>query len=150
MKTLLFAAILYLLGIVLILLLRPRTMFDEDGNWKEFGTLSNEHTLFPFWLFCIVWAALSYCITLVFTNDVSAAATVGATAALRQTEPPEDLVQPLPSKRARAKPKEVNHGDMKPGYYILDANELKKSGVPKYIYIGREGSEPVAVRSDSE
>ena len=136
------------MGIVVILLLRPRIMFDEDGKWKEFGTLSNEHTVFPFWLFCIVWAALSYCISLVFINDVHTAGT-GA-AALRQTEPPEDLVHPLPSKRARAKAKESTHGDMKPGYYILDANELKKSGIPKYIYIGSEGGEPLAVRSESE
>jgi len=152
MKTLLFAAILYLLGIIIILLLRPRLMFDEDGKWKEFGMVAGDHTLFPFWLFCITWAALSYCVTLVFVNDAPIAAMATTAGLLRQIEPPEDLVHPLPSKK-KSKAKESPHGDMKPGYYILDANELKKTGVPKYIYIGTNNSEPVAVdreRSDSE
>jgi hypothetical protein len=64
MRTLLLAAILYLIGVVVILLLRPSIMFDEDGHWKEFGSLSRDHTIFPFWLFCITWAVVSYCITL--------------------------------------------------------------------------------------
>ena len=29
-------------------------------------------------------------------------------------------------------------GDMKKGYYILDANETMKKGIPKYIYLGPE------------
>ena len=149
MKTLLFAAILYLIGIIIILLFRPRVMFDEDGKWKEFGILSEYHTLFPFWLFCILWAVVSYATVAFLLPEHSVA--VAASGLLRQIEPPDDLVHPLPSKK-RGKAKESPYGDMKPGYYMLDATELKRTGVPKYIFIGNDNSEPVAVareRSDS-
>ena len=143
MKTLLFAAILYLVGIVIVLLLRPALMFSSDGQWKEFGTMSNEHTIFPFWLFCVVWAAISYCITVTFISDPVKTGMVvsglSGTARLRETEPPEDLVHPLPSK------KKSKSGMSKPGYYMLDAKEMKKSGVPKYIYVGADSSEAIAL-----
>ena len=121
-------------------------MFDKDGQWKEFGTLSKDDTIFPFWLFCVVWAALAYCITvaLIFdpVNTSIMVSGLSGSARLLETESPEDLVQPLPSKK---KGKSV-----KPGYYILDAKEMKKSGVPKYIYVGNNSSEAVALGSDIE
>jgi len=157
MRTLLFAAILYLIGVVVVLLLRPSFMFDENGNWKEFGTLSNNHTIFPFWLFCIVWAALSYCITLLGGSYESGAiASVATTAMLSENESPEDLVYPLPPKRkSKAAPTknliETPNGTMKPGYYMLNAKETKKSGIPKYVFIGNDSSEPVPVgKEDSD
>ena len=147
MKTLLFAAILYLVGIVIILLLRPTLMFTSDGQWKEFGTMSKDHTIFPFWLFCIVWAAVSYCITLIFiASPVKAGIAVSGlsgTARLLETEPPEDLVQPLPPKK-----KSKSVVPSKPGYYVLDAKEMKKSGVPKYIYVGKDSSEAIAAAKE--
>lgn len=144
MKTLLFAAILYLTGIVVVLLLRPALMFDEQGQWKEFGTISNDHTIFPFWLFCIMWGAVSYCITLFFVNEPfgAAVATVAAARKIRE-ELPEGLVEPLPPKKKSKPAKPATHGDMKPGYYILDAKELKRTGVPKYTYVGDENSQLV-------
>ena len=151
MRTLLFAAILYLVGIVAILLLRPSIMFDEQGQWKEFGTIATDHTIFPFWLFCIAWSAISYCITLFFMDPAET-----SSAPFRETELPEDLVMPMPSKKKKAtkhKETEVSQGNMKPGYYILDSKELKKSGVPKYIYMGDNDSKPIPVgkeESDSE
>jgi len=146
MRTLLFAAILYLVGIVIILLLRPSIMFDEQGQWKEFGTVSADHTVFPFWLFCISWSALSYCITLFFMDP-------SERGPLLETELPEDLVMPLPSKKklkaaSKQKDAEAPYGSMKPGYYILDSKEMKKSGVPKYIYMGDEGSKPIPLGKD--
>lgn len=61
MKTLLTSALIYLAGVAIILYLKPRLMFANDGQWKEFGlTQDSRHTWFPFWLFCIVWALLSY------------------------------------------------------------------------------------------
>ena len=83
---------------------------------------------------------------------------VAAAATLRETEPPEDLVQPLPSKKrgkatAVAATTPANTGNMKPGYYILDTKELKKTGVPKYIYVGDENSQPIPLgreESDAE
>ena len=158
----LFAAILYLVGIVVILLLRPALMFDNKGQWKEFGTISTDHTIFPIWLFCILWAALSYCITLVLIHDpihrstlISGAATAAAT--FRETDLPEDLVHPLPPKRkgkaTKATETAAQRENMKSGYYILDSKELKKTGVPKYIYVGDDNSQPIPVgreESDAE
>ena len=157
----LFAAILYLVGVVVILLLRPALMFDNKGQWKEFGTISTDHTIFPLWLFCILWAALSYCITLIFIHEpvhrstlISGLATAAAT--LRETEPPEDLVHPLSPKRKGkgAKATETTAAQQettKSGYYMLDSKELKKTGVPKYIYVGDDKSQPIPVgREDSD
>lgn len=60
MKVLLISFLVYLLGIVGILYFKPKLMFDEKGNWKEFGFADTNHTWFPFWLFCIVWSIVSY------------------------------------------------------------------------------------------
>lgn len=133
MRTLLFAAILYLIGIVVILLLRPSLMFDEEGNWKEFGTVAQGHTLFPFWLFCILWAVLSYCITLFFTSPgTTHKKHPEAHARIKKADTEiadesENLVEPLPPV-----PKRKN---MKPGYYVLNT-EASKKGKPKYVYYG--------------
>lgn len=108
-------------------------MFDEEGNWKEFGTVAQGHTLFPFWLFCILWAVLSYCITLFFTSpgtthkkhpDAHARIKKADTEIADETE---NLVEPLPPV-----PKRKN---MKPGYYVLNT-EASKKGKPKYVYYG--------------
>jgi len=140
MKTLLFAGILYLTGVVVILLLRPSLMFDEKGQWKEFGTISNEHTIFPFWLFCIFWGAFSYCLTLFFISEPAGAVGAVVTAVAANSELPDGLVHPLPpKKKSKSIAKTaINHGDMKPGYYILDTKEMKKTGIPKYTYVGPE------------
>jgi hypothetical protein len=40
-------------------------MFQASGAWKEFGykrAQESRHTIFPIWLFAIVWAILSYAI----------------------------------------------------------------------------------------
>ena len=158
MRTLLLAAILYLIGVVIVLLLRPRLMFDEDGNWKEFGIVSKAHTVFPFWLFCIVWSVLSYCITLFVVGAPGGAEHVkrgvaekppvdepvrqnprsgkrsksGKRSSSRPLEPPPDnLVEPL-SPMPEMKSKKLT----KPGYYIL--NTESGNGNPKYVYYGPE------------
>jgi hypothetical protein len=130
-------------------------MFDENKEWKEFGMISNEHTIFPFWMFCIVWAIISYMISLLlvgeFSSKVAVVAGLGAsTPALYESEPPEDLVPVLPSKTTKkgSNTKSVAAGNMKPGYYMLDAKELDRTGVPKYLYVGEEMSEPVPVKGD--
>jgi hypothetical protein len=61
MRVILLSCLLYLLGVVLILYLKPTLMFDKKGIWKEFGFTNDEtHTWFPFWLFCILWAFISF------------------------------------------------------------------------------------------
>lgn len=156
MRVLLLSAILYLTGVALVLFLRPKLMFHPDGRWKEFGTGTADHTIFPFWLFCVLWGVLSYLITSLFVSEpisgagISAPAAVAATVAsqqlsLRETEPPEDLVMPLPPKtRGRnyeSVAAEAAEGNMKPGYYVLDPKGSGIDGIPKYIYIGAEPSE---------
>jgi hypothetical protein len=123
-------------------------MFNEKGEWKEFGLLSAEHTIFPFWMFCIVWAIFSYMISLLIVGEfkskaVAVVAGLGATApSLYESETPEDLVPVLPS---NTKSKKKATGNMKPGYYKLDTKELDRTGVPKYLYVGEDLGEPVPV-----
>lgn len=113
-------------------------MFKKDGTWKEFGTLSDEHSVFPFWLFCIVWAIVSYLITLLIVGEYStAAACAVATTTLlnEEEESPEDYVEPLPLKTTN-KRKNIISKSM-PGYRMLNENATKEAGgVPQYVYVG--------------
>ena len=150
MRTLLLSAVLYLIGIAAVLLLRPSLMFLPDGTWKEFGTLSTEHTIFPFWLFCILWALVSYLITTLAVGEGVVAAAVATNSILKKIEPPEDLVAPLPVKPKRrgataskANAISTKYGNMKPGYYVLNSKATRESGIPKYIYIGDAPEEDV-------
>ena len=147
MRTLLLAAILYLIGVVVILLLRPGLMFDEDGQWKEFGIISKSHTIFPFWLFCITWAVLSYCITMFFmgtsassyletVDDPPVKATKKSTKKEKELPPDENLVEPLEPRTAKKSKK-----PMKPGYYVLNTEATNAEGAPKYVYYGSEPPE---------
>jgi len=112
MRVLLFSALLYLVGVVVVLFLKPKVMFNEDGSWKEFGLYNSEkYTWFPVWLFCIVWAIVSYGIVKF---------TIGA------SEPEE-----VPTRNMGKK-------NLKPGYYVLNQNALESEGVPRYVYIGEE------------
>jgi hypothetical protein len=146
MRTLLLAAILYLVGVVVILLTRPALMFDKAGQWKEFGTLSSEHTIFPFWLFCIMWAVLSYCITLFFTGGVSKVVEVDESPI---NEPPLNVRSGKRSKsRGRSAPPNAGPENLveplspnkltKPGYYVLNDEGTKNTGTPRYVYYGTE------------
>jgi hypothetical protein len=158
MRALLLSGVLYLAGITITLYFRPALMFHPDGRWKEFGTISNEHTLFPFWLFCILWAILSYvCVAILIGDDSGAekVVTVGAVAGmglLKESEPPEDLVSPLPIKTKKKKNSAIHteYGDMKPGYYMLNRKGSKEAGVPKYIYVGTDAVSDVGSESGEE
>jgi hypothetical protein len=116
MKVLLFSLVIYLLGIAIILYVRPAIMFNRDGSWKEFGLGEENTTMFPIWMFCIIWAVLSYAICrFSFSEGTThvvktvAAATAAATVA-----------------------------ETKPGYYKLNTNVMRKKGVPRYVYVGTE------------
>jgi hypothetical protein len=150
MRTLLLSGILYLIGIIIVLFLRPALMFNEKGEWKEFGLISPEHTVFTFWMFCLVWAILSYIICLFVIgefNNKAVAVVAGMGTSLYESELPEDLVPVLPTKN-KSKKKDTSttvKGDMKPGYYKLDTKELDRTGVPKYLYVGEDMPGPVEV-----
>jgi hypothetical protein len=115
MKVLLYSALLYLVGVVIILFLKPSFMFQEDGAWKEFGITNNKkYTWFPVWLFCIVWALISFAIVKFTISDL----------------PTKDLIMSEAPKKK-----------LKPGYYVMNKEKLESEGVPRYIYIGEEAPE---------
>ena len=88
-------------------------MFQEDGSWKEFGiSNTNKYTWFPVWLFCIVWALISFAIVKV---------TIGGT-----------ITTALPISVKK---------NLKPGYYVLNKEKLESEGVPRYVYIGEDAPE---------
>lgn len=140
MKRLLFSGLLYLAGVSIVLYFKPELMFNAEGEWKEFGLGRNRdrYTWLPFWLFTILWAILSYLIVLTFStpSDVLSVMPVEANQAEGTELEPENVS--LKSLSSSIKKKPANAGEMKKGYYILDANETARRGIPKYIYLGPE------------
>jgi hypothetical protein len=145
MNTLWIAFGIYIVGIAVILFIRPAMMFREgNGTWKEFG-LSNKdtYTVFPFWLFTLIWAILSY----VFATMINvffaglalqsmpslhtATASPAAPAAPASPTSPSILT---PISQAPELPANVvgAPGEV-PGYYVLDT---PTKGPPKYVYFG--------------
>lgn len=114
-------------------------MFHKDGRWKEFGTSSDMHTVFPFWLACIVWAIVSYLITLLIVGEyrdnlVSAAALTTIPLTSAPPKSPEDLVNPLPIKTKGRQKNIINTSLV--GYHMLNKDATEESGIPQYIYVG--------------
>lgn len=109
---------IYILGVASVLYVRPTSMFRNDGKaWKEFG-LSNKsaYTVFPFWLFTILWAILSYTFAtmgLIFLTSRTFLPT--------RSFPDVSALAPSPSPGPA------------PGYYVLQPQSY---GPPKYVYYG--------------
>jgi hypothetical protein len=127
--------VLYLLGIAILLYLRPGLMFHKDGSWKEFGVSGEETTVFPLWMFCIAWAVVSYGIGRILFREgpvdiIKNASAITAMATGRSIT--EGLVEPLPVSGPAAE--EMS----KPGYYKLSTAIMRKKGVPRYIYVGTD------------
>ena len=142
MKTLLFSLVLYLLGIAGVLFFRPKLMFHKDGRWKEFGL--EDGTMFPFWLFCIIWAIVSYVLARFMVGEAVVPMASAMLTAPLMNEPVEEvptLNQALGSRNRRNKPSGPATETMKPGYYRLNASTLEKTGVPRYVYVGPEEPE---------
>ncbi len=150
MRLLLFSGLLYLLGVSIILILRPELMFAKNGKWKEFGLGRNKdtYTWMPFWLFAIIWAILSYLIVISLVSTFSSAVSVPETGSYEkeisisaeEIEPTNiskksSIIQSTLSNKSVRKNAKL---DMKPGYYILDTQETIKTGIPKYIFLGPE------------
>jgi hypothetical protein len=132
MRVLLYSAVLYLLGITVVLYLRPRVMFHQDGRWKEFGLHGEDSTYVPFWLFCILWAVLAYGIVLVLSREKSPG--IPAESLRPVGNPPKaEALSPLPVPSEAPK---QNNTQGKPGYYKLDEAIMKEKGTPLYVYIG--------------
>jgi hypothetical protein len=133
------------MGISAVLILKPELMFAKDGSWKEFGLGRNKqkYTWMPFWLFAILWSIISYIIVLVIATNTGLAGVsnnVDIPVQNNSIEPEnvsmKSMTPVLSDNMSRKKPTSSN--EMKHGYYILDANETVKRGVPKYIFLGPE------------
>lgn len=140
MTLLIFSGLLYLIGISVVLILKPELMFGKDGSWKEFGLGRNKtkYTWMPFWLFAIMWAIISYIIVLTIASSTG----IGGVKNNADIVVANDIIEPenisMKSIVSATKKKPSVSNDMKPGYYILDTNETMKRGIPKYIFLGPE------------
>lgn len=139
MKTFLTAGFLYLIGVSVVLLVKPSTMFMPNGDWKEFGIGRNPatHTWMPVWLFMFLWAMISYIIALIIENIFfkSVSDTVSNTINIDEIHENEYISQKqrphvIPNMRSNRK------NDFMPGYYML--NKSTSDDMPKYVYIGKE------------
>lgn len=170
MSVLYLALAIYIVGVAIVLYLRPSVMFNPDsGTWKEFGLdTSHRNTVFPFWMFTIVWAFLSYAIASignVFIANVVLQSTPGESSfmdmdvgesvmkpisEIRYTEPARQVVhtesQLAPRVRAPRMPK-VAPSIPAPVFTPMPEPaqlpgyyivEPQPSGVPKFIYFGHE------------
>ncbi len=146
MWTFLFAGLLYLVGVAIVLVVKPSFMFTPDGNWKEFGIgkTSERYTPFPFWLFCLVWAVVAYVIILIIVRLYPS--TVQDDFEIKKpnnrtnnhTSNRRAAVNQVPIESAFDEDGSV---ELPKGYYVLNKKATKLSGMPKYVYLGPE--EPV-------
>jgi hypothetical protein len=158
MYLLIYSGLLYLLGISIILVLKPELMFLSNGSWKEFGIgrSKERYTWLPFWLFAIMWAIISYIIVLVIAshtrsekNELQETINTMEIPVLNDMEP-ENLTKKALSPTPVSIPKNSSSMDMKKGYYILNTEETMKKGIPKYIYLGPEAPNMVFHQSADE
>jgi hypothetical protein len=144
---------LYIVGVATVLYLRPAFMFhNEGGGWKEFGlgtTLQGVRTVFPFWLFTIAWAIVSYAIAtmgaLYLSASVAAAGAYNPATNLAQpiskvgplSSPPVLPQQPvIPTPPAPAPTPAPMAAMTTPGYYVLQPSSLGGNEMPRYVYYG--------------
>jgi hypothetical protein len=130
MITFLTAGILYLIGVGVLLYLRPQLMFTPDGIWKEFGIGKDttHFSPFPFWLFCIVWAFVSYSLSLLLTSSW--------TFYPKGSNRRGNARVPPGAPYGEGMGEEVGGMELPVGYYMI--NRKTKNGIPRYIYIGAE------------
>ena len=161
MEILWLAIFLYSIGLGIVLHFKPAFMFNENGTWKEFGyqrSSDTRHTLFPFWLFALSWAFVSYAIASTVTwvfPAMGLAATVSASAFGSYSQPDysdndeisddegsgaftsvSEVVEP--SRRPRGRPRKTDVKEAKQprqGYYVLEP-PTREGGLRKYIYYG--------------
>lgn len=147
MEILWLAIVLYSVGLGLVLHFRPALMFQENGAWKEFGyQRSPRHTLFPFWLFAVTWAFISYVIATSVTWMMPVGAAVAYSSSLANStyvseladdeeEEDEDEEEAIPVSRALPK-----NSAPRSGYYVRDES-IPADEMPRYIYHGPEKPE---------
>jgi hypothetical protein len=129
MKVLLYSGVLYLTGVAIVLFLRPQLMFQENGAWKEFGIGRDptQYTWIPIWLFCILWAIVSYLLVILLADAGILPGLWVSTVEVSRSSPTR--------LRSNSSTPPTAPG-MKPGYYMLNTEGSGIEGVPKYIYLG--------------
>jgi hypothetical protein len=153
MEILWLAIVFYSVGLAGILYFRPQLMFNGDGTWKEFGYQRNaRHTIFPFWLFAITWAFVSYALASAtrWMSVETAAAGVAAVSTYYSGEndyddddEEENDMTPVsevfsrrrPGRPKGSKSKKTSSEQPRSGYYVLDPAS-RESGLSRYIYYG--------------
>ena len=144
MWTFIVSGALYLVGVAVVLVIKPSFMFTPDGNWKEFGIGQSEarYTTFPFWLFCLLWAVLSYVIVLLTLPLIIDTSPV-------DTESYPEPVYSRNNKKPKNK-KVVEESDLlfddevepvktlPKGYYVLNKKASRLAGTPKYVFIAEQ------------
>ena len=144
MWTFIVSGALYLFGVAVVLVIKPSFMFTPDGNWKEFGIGQSEarYTTFPFWLFCLVWAVLSYVIVLLTLPLIMDTTPV-------ETDSYQEPVYSRNNKKPKNK-KVIEESDLlfddevepvktlPKGYYVLNKKASRLAGTPKYVFIAEE------------
>jgi len=134
MRVLLYSGLLYLLGVAIVLAIKPAFMFTRDGGWKEFGIGRNpeRYTWMPLWLFTIFWAILSFFL-------VQLLGSFGVLPGLHRGKGPNEIVPLAPEELPRSKQRAAANNtitELKPGYYMLNTEGTAAEGVPRYVYVG--------------
>ena len=147
MWTFIYAGALYLVGVAIILVVKPKFMFTPDGNWKEFGIGQSDarYTVFPFWLFCILWALVSYAIITMIVpraDERNSSQAVDSRSSFQETNVQRNRRQKnttyVPEEDELVFDDDIEEPKLKKGYYMLNRKASKIAGVPKYVYLGEE------------
>ena len=136
---------LYLVGVAVALVVKPSFMFAPDGTWKEFGIGQDpkRYTVFPFWLFCLVWAVIAYIIVLLILPLMTDMEQLNS----EPVYTPKNNVNKRSKKNVVTTQAEdsdlVFDDEMEPvglpkGYYVLNKKASRIAGTPKYVYLGEE------------
>ena len=145
------AGSLYLVGVGFVLIYKPSLMFTPDGVWKEFGIGQNpeRYTPFPFWLFCLAWALISYFIIVMLepyifgqgSTNAQLPLTASAAAALNVYNSSSRKNNNTNRKNIVEESNSEDDVKLPNGYYVLNKKATRLSGVPKYVYLGPQEPE---------
>ena len=156
MHVLFLALTIYLLGVTIVLYLRPKLMFHPGGTWKEFSLNPDpNHTWMPFWLFSVLWAFASYLVATGIQRFLLSAGSNDVDADMEDTDMPEvEVEEPTPVRNRSRKPVNLNMDmDVEPvsknmglntnknGFYVLNTKKYNSNHVPTYVYYGDQPPE---------
>jgi hypothetical protein len=156
MHVLFLALTIYLLGVTIVLYLRPALMFHPGGTWKEFSLNPDpNHTWMPFWLFSILWAFVSYLVAAALQrlllsssdkvdisedgdgdgdgNDIEEIPVVKSRRSVRPQVEMEIEAEPVS--------KTMGLNTSKNGFYVLNTQKYNTNHVPSYVYYGDQPPE---------